>query len=106
MDGGSVFEKSDEEQVQVYAGSGSGGIGDEVGDIAGTEREDELAEFQSEAEEETDQDSFAGGEIQQFQIDAEGGEKKDIEQDFLDVEADADVAGVVEGDEVEASRAD
>jgi hypothetical protein len=90
--------------VQTYACRCTGGIGDEVGDVAGAEREGELAELHREAEEESGQDGSAGRGVQHFQIDAEREEEKDVQQDFADMETDADVAVVIEGDEVEASR--
>ena len=100
----SVFEQEKGEVVQTYACRGSGGIGDEVGDVAGAEREGELAELHREAEEESGQDGSADRDVQHFQIDAEGEEEKDVQQDFADMEADADVAVIIEGDEVEAAR--
>jgi hypothetical protein len=99
-----VFEQEKGEVIQTYACRGTGGIGDEVGDVTGAEREDELAEFHREAEEESAQDGSADRDVQHFQIDSEGEEEKDVQQDFIDMEADADVAFVIEGDEVEASR--
>lgn len=99
-----VFEQDKGKVIQTYACRGSGGIGDEVGDVAGSEREGELAEFHREAEEESGQDGSAGRDIQHFQIDAEREEEKDVQQDFADMEADADVAVIIEGDEVEAAR--
>ena len=99
-----VFEQEMGKVIQEDACRGSGGIGDEVGDVAGSEREGELAELHREAEEESGQDGSAGRGVQHFQIDAEGEEEKDVQQDFIDMEADADVAVVIERDEVEASR--
>jgi hypothetical protein len=99
-----VFEQEKGEVIQTYACRGTGGIGDEVGDVTGAEREDELAEFHREAEEEAGRDGSADRDVQHFQIDAEREEEKDVQQNFIDVEADADVAVIIKGDEVEASR--
>ena len=99
-----VFEQEKGDVIQDDSGGGSGGVGDEVGDVAGSEREGELAELQREAEEESGQDGSESREIQHFQIDAEREEKKDVQQDFADMEADADVAVIIKGDEVETAR--
>lgn len=101
-----VFEQKKSDVIQDDSGGGSGGVGDDVGDIAGAECEGELAELQREAEEESGQDGSESREIQHFQVDAEREEEQDIQKDFLDVEADADVAFVVERDEVDAARRD
>jgi len=100
-----VPEQLQYEQVQEHARRGTEGIGDEVGDVGGTEGEGKLAEFQHEAEEEAGQDRAVGGEVEHFQIHAKGEEEDGVHEDFADVEADADVAVVIEGDEVEGSRA-
>lgn len=99
-----VFEQEKGKVIQEDACRGSGGIGDEVCDVAGSEREGELAELHREAEEESGQDGSADRDIQHFQIDAEGEEEKDVQQDFADMEADADVAVIIEGDKVETAR--
>ena len=101
-----VFEQEKGEVIQTYACRGTGGVGDDVGDVAGSEREGELAELQREAEEESGQDGSESREIQHFQIDAEREEEKDVQQDFADMEADADVAVIIKGDEVDAARRD
>ena len=101
-----VFEQKKGDVIQDDSGGGSGGVGDDIGDVAGSEREGELAELQREAEEESGQDGSACRSIQHFQVDAEREEEKGVQKDFIDVEADADVAFVVERDEVDAARRD
>ena len=59
IDCGLIFKKFNEDQIQAYADSGAEGIGDEVGDVAGTEREGKLAKLQREAEEESGQNGSA-----------------------------------------------
>ena len=95
-----IFEQFEGEQVQAHAGCGTEGIGDEIRDVGGTEGEGELAEFQSEAEEKAGYDRFSRGDIEHFEVYAEGEEEDGVHENFADVEADADVAVVIEGDEI------
>ena len=100
-----VLEEFYDEQIQAYAGRRTGGISDEVGDIAGTQSGGKLAEFQNEAEEEAGQDRFAGGDVQHFQIDAEGEEEDGVHQDFPKVEPETEFLVIVKRKKIDAARA-
>lgn len=98
-----VFEQFQQDRVHAHTCGGAEGIGDEVGDVSGTQSECELAQFHCGTEEKSVQNRFSADGIQHFQIYAEREKEDDIQQDFTEVEAGADFLVVIKRDEIDAS---
>ena len=106
VDGCPVFEASYEDNVEAYPDDGAGCVGDEIGDIEGSQGEHQLAELDGEADGCSVQERFFTGGIQHFQVHAEREKQKDVQQDFPDMKEGADIAGIIKWNEIEPARAD